>query len=147
MTEPRLLQNFSGGRAIVASDRASSVDVLTTTLDRLGVATDPADIVSSVAAIDLATLQPDRRRLTGPGGASVVLSDIDRRIMACFAEAHGAVVTREQLQRVLAGRPGVDLNACVYRLRHRVAVTVGAPLPVRAKSGRGYVFRGRIDLA
>jgi AmiR/NasT family two-component response regulator len=60
MTEPRLLQNFSGGRAIVVTDRASSLDVLTTSLDRLGVTTNPADIVESVAAIDLATLQSDR---------------------------------------------------------------------------------------
>ena len=43
MTEPRLLQNFSGGRAIVVTDRASSLDVLTTSLNRLGVATNPAD--------------------------------------------------------------------------------------------------------
>jgi AmiR/NasT family two-component response regulator len=60
MTEPRLLQNFSGSRAIVVTDRACSLDVLTTSLDRLGVKTNPADIVESVAAIDLATLQPDR---------------------------------------------------------------------------------------
>jgi AmiR/NasT family two-component response regulator len=60
MTEPRLLQNFSGGRAIVVTDRASSLDVLTISLNRLGVTTSPADIVESVAAIDLATLQPDR---------------------------------------------------------------------------------------
>jgi len=60
MTEPRLLQNFSGGRAIVVTDRASSLDILTTSLDRLGVTTNPADIVESVAAIDLAALQPDR---------------------------------------------------------------------------------------
>jgi AmiR/NasT family two-component response regulator len=60
MTEPRLLQNFSGGRAIVVTDRASSLDILTTSLDRLGVTTNPADIVESVAAIDLATLQSDR---------------------------------------------------------------------------------------
>ena len=60
MNEPRLLQNFSGGRAILVTDRASSLDVLTTTLDRLGVTTDPADIVGSIAGIDLATLQPDR---------------------------------------------------------------------------------------
>ena len=60
MTEPRLLQNFSGGRGIVVTDRASSLDVLTTTLDRLGVTTNPADIVGSIADIDPATLQPDR---------------------------------------------------------------------------------------
>jgi len=60
MTEPRLLQNFSGGRAIIVTDRASSLDVLTTSLNRLGVTTNSADIVESIAAIDLATLQPDR---------------------------------------------------------------------------------------
>jgi AmiR/NasT family two-component response regulator len=60
MTEPRLLQNFSGGRAIVVTDRASSLEVLMTTLNRLGVGTDPADIFERAAAIDATTLQPDR---------------------------------------------------------------------------------------
>jgi AmiR/NasT family two-component response regulator len=60
MTEPRLLQNFSGGRAIVVTDRASSLDILITTLTRLGVGTDPADLVESAAAIDVAALQADR---------------------------------------------------------------------------------------
>ena len=56
MTEPRLLQNFSGGRAILVTDRASLIEVLTTTLAQFGVTTDTADIVESAAAIDLATL-------------------------------------------------------------------------------------------
>jgi len=60
MSEPRLLQNFGGGRAIIVTDRASSLDVLTTSLNRLGVTTNSTDIVESVAGIDLATLQPDR---------------------------------------------------------------------------------------
>jgi AmiR/NasT family two-component response regulator len=60
MTDPRLLQNFNGGRALVVTDRASSMDVLVAALERLGVTTDPANIVASVAAIDLATLQPER---------------------------------------------------------------------------------------
>jgi AmiR/NasT family two-component response regulator len=60
MTEPRLLQNFSGGRAILVTDRAVSFDALTAALSRLGVGTDPADIVETVTAIDLSTLQPER---------------------------------------------------------------------------------------
>lgn len=60
MTEPRLLQNFNGGRAIVVTDRAASMDVLASALERLGVCTNPCDIVASVAGIDLATLQPER---------------------------------------------------------------------------------------
>jgi AmiR/NasT family two-component response regulator len=60
MTELRLLQNFNGSRAIVVTDRASSMDVLITALERLGVVADLHDIVASVVAIDLATLQPER---------------------------------------------------------------------------------------
>jgi AmiR/NasT family two-component response regulator len=82
MIEPRLLQNFSGGRAILVTDRASSLDVLTTTLDRLGVTTDPADSVGSIAGIDLATLQPDRTIIFIDGdisdGAVLPLSAIGR---------------------------------------------------------------------
>jgi AmiR/NasT family two-component response regulator len=82
MTEPRLLQNFSGGRAILVTDRASSLDVLTTTLDRLGVTTSPDDIVESIAAIDLAALQPDRSVVFIDGdindGTTLPLSAIGR---------------------------------------------------------------------
>jgi AmiR/NasT family two-component response regulator len=60
MTEPRLLQNFSGGRAIVVTDQPDAIGALTETLLRLGVSTTPADIVASAAGIDAATLQPDR---------------------------------------------------------------------------------------
>jgi AmiR/NasT family two-component response regulator len=82
MTEPRLLQNFSGSRAILVTDRASSLDVLTTTLTRLGVATDLADIVETAAAIDVATLQPERDIIFIDGdigdGASLHFSVISR---------------------------------------------------------------------
>src|ERR1700682_1661841 len=55
-----VLQNFSGSRAIVVTDRASSLDVLTTSLNRLGVTTNPADIVGSLAPVGLATLRASR---------------------------------------------------------------------------------------
>jgi AmiR/NasT family two-component response regulator len=60
MTEPRLLQNFNGGRAIIVTDRPASFDALTTALVRLGVSTDAADTFETVAAIDPTTLQPER---------------------------------------------------------------------------------------
>ena len=80
MSEPRLLQNFSGARAIVVTDRAASVDVLTTALGRLSVTTDPADIVESIAAIDVATLRHERDIIFIDGdisdGAALPLSTI-----------------------------------------------------------------------
>jgi AmiR/NasT family two-component response regulator len=82
MSELRLLQNFRGTRAIVVTDRAASVDVLTTTLGRLGVNIDPLDIIESIAAIDLATLQPERDFIFIDGdindGAVLPLSAIGR---------------------------------------------------------------------
>src|SRR6202171_923319 len=82
MSELRLLQNFRGTRAIVVTDRAASVDVLTTTLSRLGVNIDPLDIIESIAAIDLATLQPERDFIFIDGdindGAVLPLSAIGR---------------------------------------------------------------------
>jgi two-component system, response regulator PdtaR len=82
MSELRLLQNFRGTRAIVVTDRAASVDVLTTTLSRLGVNIDPVDIIESIAAIDLATLQPERDFIFIDGdindGAVLPLSAIGR---------------------------------------------------------------------
>lgn len=60
MTEPRLLQNFSGGRAIVVTDQPDAIEALTATLMRLGVTTNAADIVASPTAIDAASLQADR---------------------------------------------------------------------------------------
>jgi AmiR/NasT family two-component response regulator len=82
MSELRLLQNFRGTRAIVVTDRAASVDVLTTTLCRLGVNIDPLDIIESIAAIDLATLQPERDFIFIDGdindGAVLPLSAIGR---------------------------------------------------------------------
>jgi AmiR/NasT family two-component response regulator len=82
MSELRLLQNFRGTRAIVVTDRAASVEVLTTSLRRLGVNTDPADIVESIAAIDLAALHPERDFIFIDGdisdGAALPLSPIGR---------------------------------------------------------------------
>jgi AmiR/NasT family two-component response regulator len=60
MTEPRLLQNFSGGRAIIVTDQPASVETLTATLVRLGVTADPADILGAPSELDASTLQPHR---------------------------------------------------------------------------------------
>lgn len=82
MTEPRLLQNFSGGRAIVITDQPGATAMLIETLARLGVATDPADVVMTAADIDVAALQPDRDVILVDGdiidGAMLPVSAIGR---------------------------------------------------------------------
>jgi DNA-binding response OmpR family regulator len=92
------------------------------------------------------TLERQRRRLIAPGGAEVHVSDADRRLLECFADAAGGVVPRDRLKHIVGHGLDLDLNACVYRLRRRIANVAGMPLPLRAKSGDGYVFTDRIDL-
>ena len=92
------------------------------------------------------TLERQRRRLIAPDGAEVRVSDADRRLLECFANARGDVVTRDRLKHIVGHGPDVDLNACVYRLRRRIASVAGMALPLRAKTGDGYVFSDRHDL-
>lgn len=94
----------------------------------------------------------DRRavQLVAPDGARVDLSEIDLCLMECFVEAHGDIVSREQL-RARLGRPidgdGVDgLNGTIYRLRRRIERATPIVVPLQTKSRVGYQFRGPLRL-
>jgi DNA-binding response OmpR family regulator len=85
------------------------------------------------------------RQLVAPDGARVDLSDADLTVMACFLEANGETVSRENL-RLKLGRP-VDtevndgLNATIYRLRRRIERATPTVVPLQSKSRVGYVFK------
>ncbi len=88
----------------------------------------------------------DRRvgQLVAPDGARIELSEQDQRLIECFVEADGEVVSRETLSRRLskatdAGAGG--LNGTVFRLRRRIERATTAAIPLQAKSGVGYAFR------
>lgn len=89
----------------------------------------------------------DRRagQLVAPDGIRVGLSEADLALLVCFAEAAGAVVSRETLRQRLSGpdeTEGVDgLNAVIYRLRRRIERATPSLVPLQSKSRIGYVFR------
>jgi two-component system, OmpR family, response regulator len=75
----------------------------------------------------------------------VDLSETDRAVMDCFAQAQGAIVTRETLRLRLGYATddgGTDaLNATIFRLRRRIERATPLLVPLQTKSRVGYLFR------
>jgi two-component system, OmpR family, response regulator len=89
--------------------------------------------------------------LIAPDGSLVELSGADLAMLECFAEAGGAVVTRDTLRQRL-GRTGSDdgddgINASIYRLRRRIERATPAMVPLQSKSRVGYVFQATLTFA
>jgi len=82
-----------------------------------------------------------------PDGVRVELTDLELRFLGPLLERPGEVVDREELFQALEQRPDIyavrRLETMVSRLRGKVLrLSPGAPLPVRARHGRGYAFLG-----
>jgi AmiR/NasT family two-component response regulator len=83
MTAPRLLQNFSGGRAHIITGNPGAVEALEATLVKLGVGVEHVPIVEGRAELDIATLQADRDILFVDGDLDGVLAiepDVETRL-------------------------------------------------------------------
>lgn len=91
------------------------------------------------------TLDAAGCRLHAPDGARVRLSLADVRMLECFVDAGGAVVTRDTLVRCLGlpETPTLDntLHATVYRLRRRIERASSSLVPLQSEPRQGYVFR------
>jgi DNA-binding response OmpR family regulator len=83
-------------------------------------------------------------RLLNPGGVGVTLTDIERLLLLKLIETPGVLVTRETLIEVLTSNvydfDPHRLDNLVYRLRRKVMVSVGEPVPISAIYGKGYVL-------
>lgn len=103
----------------------------------------PADPVQNAWRLDRRAGQ-----LTAPDGAVVDLSETDRTLMDCFAEAGGEVVPRETLLQRLGRAADFEasggLTGAVFRLRRRIERATPGNVPLQTKSGVGYVFRAPV---
>lgn len=83
--------------------------------------------------------------LTSPAGRSVALSKTEYRVMSRLASALGQLVTREQLVAAIADDvhdyDPHRIESLIHRLRRKVALRCGEPLPLTAIHGKGYVLR------
>lgn len=88
------------------------------------------------------------RRLLAPDGVGVDLSDADLKMLECFLQAEGRVVTREALQASVGREPDVEgtdgVYAAVYRLRRRIERVTPSTVPLQSKARVGYVFRAEL---
>lgn len=88
-----------------------------------------------------------RGALQAPDGTEIPLSDSDRVIVGCFADANGGKVERRMLMERLWGADAAHgatenaLHATVYRLRKRIEHAGQALVPVHAVARFGYEFR------
>jgi DNA-binding response OmpR family regulator len=86
--------------------------------------------------------------LVAPDGVAIGLSDSDLAVMACFLNARGGTVTREDLRRRLGYPPNAEtenlISATVYRLRRRIERATPLPVPLQTQAGVGYSFRGEL---
>jgi two-component system, OmpR family, response regulator len=88
------------------------------------------------------------RLLLAPDGSGIELSDGDLKMLECFLEAGGDVVTRGQLQQRM-GRPAADdttdsVYAAIFRLRRRIERSTSLNVPLQAKARVGYRFRAKL---
>jgi two-component system OmpR family response regulator len=98
------------------------------------------------------TWRLDRRagQLVAPDGVRVPMNARDLALLECFVNADGEVVTRETLLKSLGSDTEQDdsggLNGTIFRLRRRIERATPAAVPLTAKSGVGYVFRGPLQV-
>lgn len=90
-------------------------------------------------------LQQSASALALPDGQQIALSEAERTLLACLAEAPQHRVRRQALVEQLWGgeAEAMDnaLRALVYRLRRRIERAWPAGAPLHAVSGVGYEFR------
>jgi two-component system, OmpR family, response regulator len=97
------------------------------------------------------TWRLDRRtgHLLAPDGAAIELSEADRTLIECFAEANGETVARDTLLARLGKTADFEasggLNGTVFRLRRRIERATPCTVPLQTKSGVGYVFRAPLS--
>lgn len=88
------------------------------------------------------------RQLLAPDGAGVDLSEGDLKLLECFVEAGGEVVTRDHLQQRM-GRSNPDdttdgVYAAIFRLRRRIERATSLNVPLQSKARVGYQFRAKL---
>jgi DNA-binding response OmpR family regulator len=82
--------------------------------------------------------------LISPTGRSAALSKTEQRVMSRLASALGQLVTRDQLVAAVADNvhdyDPHRIESLIHRLRRKVAVQCGEPLPLTAIHGKGYIL-------
>lgn len=89
-------------------------------------------------------LEANGWNLVTPAGDSIALTKAERRFLARLTATAGEAVSRDELMAALSSNvhdfDPHRLETLVYRLRRKVEQGSGAPLPLAAVHGEGYVL-------
>lgn len=101
----------------------------------------PADPPPAQWTLNLASWE-----LTAPNGNAIELSSAEYLMLLPLLEHPGRPNSRDIINARL-GKPrlGIDnrsLDVLISRIRRKIEVGTGIPLPLRAARGAGYVFTG-----
>lgn len=127
--------------------RSASVEDLAAAIRALGRRI-PLQAASSSGLNRTWRLYLTARLLQSPDGHQIPLTETDSRVLECFANTAGAVVSYAELGIQLGhDRPDADnwLRATLYRLRRRIEQATGEAAPIDAQARQGYLFRGRLQ--
>lgn len=85
--------------------------------------------------------------LLSPDGQAVALSELESRLLAPLIDAPNSIVSREALIQALTSNVHAydphRLDTLVHRIRKKVMRVLGAPFPLNAVPGKGYVLVSR----
>lgn len=88
--------------------------------------------------------------LVAPTGRSINVSKAEFELLAALMNAPGSPISREQIRKLLNSSDqnpmGRNVDTVIYRLRRRVFLECGKPLPIQAVRGVGYVFAGKSSM-
>jgi DNA-binding response OmpR family regulator len=90
----------------------------------------------------------NRRRLTAPAGEEIALTDAEFDILVVFLRNPARILSRDDLNRALKGRPWSPadrtLDGHIARLRKKIEPDIERPTLIRTVWGVGYVFAGEV---
>lgn len=88
--------------------------------------------------------------LVAPTGRSINLSKAEFALLAALMTAPGSAISRDRIRKLLNSSDqnplGRNVDTVIYRLRRRVFLECGKPLPIQAVRGVGYVFAGKSNM-
>jgi two-component system phosphate regulon response regulator OmpR len=103
-----------------------------------------SDDAGEVVRFEGWTVEPTKRRVTGPDGVEVALTTGEFDLLLAFISHPGRVLDRDQLMELVKGRDWAaydrSVDQQVARLRRKVEADPARPSLIRSIRGVGYLF-------
>jgi DNA-binding response OmpR family regulator len=103
-----------------------------------------SDDAGEVVRFEGWTVEPTKRRVTGPDGVEVALTTGEFDLLLAFISHPGRVLDRDRLMELVKGREWATYDRAidqqVARLRRKIEADPARPSLIRSVRGVGYLF-------